>query len=99
MPLFNVISIMRVLHGSQLLQNPNHRSAKTNIRFVLDLSPRTHIGWGHFQMTGWLPMEFRVQQLKLSHMFKIFNKEAPSYSQENFGLVKEHHAEIIRYNA
>ena len=66
------------------------------IRFVLDLSPRTHIGWEHFQMTGWLPIEYRVHQLKLGHMFKIFNKEAPSYQLENFRLVKEHHAYITR---
>ena len=29
-------------------------------------------------------------------MFKIFNKEAPSYQLENFRLVKEHHAYITR---
>ena len=66
------------------------------IRFVLDLSPRTHIGWEHFKMTGWLPIEYRVHQLKLGHMFKIFDKEAPSYQLENFRLLKEHHAYITR---
>ena len=54
------------------------------IRVVLDLSPRTHIGWERFQMTGWLPIEYMVQQLKLGHMFKHFDKEAPSYLLENF---------------
>ena len=67
-------------------------------RFVLDLSPQTHIGWEHFKMTGWVPIEYRVQQLKLGHLFKIFNKEASSYLQENFRLVREHHAYITRSN-
>ena len=47
-------------------------------------------------MTGWLPIEYRVHQLKLGHMFKFFNKEASSYLLENFKLVREHHAYIIR---
>ena len=37
-------------------------------------------------MTGWLPIEYRVHQLKLGHMFNIFNKEAPCYQLENFIL-------------
>ena len=47
-------------------------------------------------MTGWLPMQYRVQQLKLGHMFQIFHKEAPSYLRENFRLIREHHAYIKR---
>ena len=93
MPLSSVI--MRVLHGSrayQLLQNPSYRSAKTNwfvFSLICLLEPI-------LQMTGWLPMEYRVQQLKLGHMFKVFHKEAPSYLLGNIRLVREHHAYITR---
>ena len=47
-------------------------------------------------MTGWLPIEYRIQQLKLGYMFKKINKEAPSYLLENFRLFREHHAYITR---
>ena len=47
-------------------------------------------------MTGWLPIEYRVQLLKLCHMLKHFNKEAPSYLLENFKLVREHNAYSTR---
>ena len=46
-------------------------------------------------MTGW-NMEYRVQQLKLGHMFKNSHKEAPSYLLENLSLLREHQAYITR---
>ena len=41
-------------HKLQILQN------KT-IRFVLDLTPRSHIGYSEFNRVNWLPVRFRVQ--------------------------------------
>ena len=43
-------------HKLQILQN------KT-IRFVLDLTPRSYIGYSEFILVNWLPVRFRVQQL------------------------------------
>ena len=43
-------------HKLQILQN------KT-IRFVLDLTPRSYIGYSEFNLVNWLPVRFRVQRL------------------------------------
>ena len=49
------------------------------IRFILGLGPRSHIGAKEFEKVNWLPINLRVEQIKLNHMFKIFNTTAPSY--------------------
>ena len=49
------------------------------IRYVLNLSPFTHIGLDEFKIVKMLPVEYRVQQLKLNHMYDIVNGVAPDY--------------------
>ena len=49
------------------------------IRYVLNLSPFTHIGLDEFKIVKMLPVEYRVQQLKLNHMYDIVNGIAPDY--------------------
>lgn len=66
------------------------------IRFALQLPPRTHLNSSHFENVGWLPIELRVEQIRLNHMHKVYNKTAPQYLIENFRLVKEHHFYITR---
>ena len=69
------------------------------IRFTLGLTSRTHLGSEHFKTVGWLPVAQRVEQIKLNHMFKIYNGVAPSYLSENFKLVREHHFYQTRASA
>ena len=49
------------------------------IRYILNLSPITHIGLDEFKIVKMLPVEYRVQQLKLNHMYDIVNGVAPDY--------------------
>ena len=54
------------------------------IRFVLDLDPRSHISRDHFVKLNWLPVSSRVDQITLSHVFRIRCDKAPCYMKENF---------------
>ena len=51
------------------------------IRFMLNPPPppRSHVGVDEFKLVGMLPVEYRVKQLKLNHMFNIFNDKSPEY--------------------
>ena len=49
------------------------------IRNVLGLTPRSHIGAGEFLRLNWLPVQHRVSQIMISHMFRILNGSSPSY--------------------
>ena len=57
-------------HKLQILQN------KT-IRFVLDLTPRSHIGYSEFNWVNWLPVRFRVQQIVSTNMHRLIHGNAP----------------------
>ena len=67
-------------------------SQNTLIRFVLNLHPRTHISYTHFKQLGWLPIEQRVEQLKLNHVYKVLNGNAPSYLSDHFSLTSSRHS-------
>ena len=54
------------------------------VRFVLNLEPRSHIESEHFKLLNWLPVQNRVEQILLCHMFKINNNVAPDYLKQNF---------------
>ena len=56
------------------------------IRNVLNLSPRSHIGANEFQEVKWLPINYRVFQIIINHMFRILNAKSPIYLQE--GITK-----------
>jgi hypothetical protein len=44
---------------------------------MLNAPPRTHVGYNEFKFVGLLPVEYRVEQLKLGHMYNIINGSAP----------------------
>ena len=69
------------------------------VRFILDLEPRSHIGSRELNQLGMLPVEARVKQLKLNHVFKIFHNTAPSYMSHNFKKVSEQHFYSTRGSA
>lgn len=54
------------------------------IRFVLNMEKRSHIDQGHFRSIGWLPVDKRVDQIILGHVFKIRNGLSPEYMNQNF---------------
>ena len=54
------------------------------IRFVLNLDHMSHIGNEQFKVLNWLPVQKRVEQTTLCHVFKIKNGLAPEYMSENF---------------
>ena len=66
------------------------------IRYLLNQTPRTHIGAMEFRKVNMIPIEVRVNQLKLNHMFKIINNQAPKYLQ--ISLLREQHNLNTRYS-
>ena len=55
-------------------------------RFVLNLKPRTHLTVDHFKQVGWLPVQNRIDQLKLCSIFRILTSLAPDYFKDFFQL-------------
>ena len=49
------------------------------VRYLLNLTPRTHVGVNEFKAVKMLPVNYRVDQLKLNLMFNINHGMAPSY--------------------
>ena len=72
-------------HKLQILQN------KT-IRFVLDLTPRSHIGYSEFNRVNWLPVRFRVQQIVSTNMYRLIHGNAALYLREGISMVQERHS-------
>ena len=56
------------------------------IRFILGISTRSHIGYRELSSSNMLPVEYRVTQLKLNHMFNIVHGSAPEYLKNNIQL-------------
>ena len=54
---------------SQELKNKLQITQNKLIRFVLNLNPRSHISSEHFSNVEWLPVESRVNQITLCHVF------------------------------
>ena len=59
------------------------------VRIMLNAPPRFHVGANKCKTVGLLPVECRVEQLKLDHMFNIINLKAPEYLRKNVEMV--HH--------
>ena len=53
-------------------------------RFVLGFGPRTHIGQKELEMSGFLSISDRVEQLTLGQMFNIQKGIAPAYFDSDF---------------
>ena len=58
------------------------------IRYLLNAPSRTHIGYDEFQLVGLLPVDYRVEQLKLGHMYNIINGSAPQYMKCQIEMVQ-----------
>ena len=47
------------------------------IRNILNLPSRSHIGASEFTMVNWLPVNLRVSQIMINHIFRILNGSSP----------------------
>ena len=61
--------------------------AHNKVISMLNLPPRSHVGVDEFQLVGMLPVEYRVKQLKLNHMFNIFNDKSPEVNSHYYQVV------------
>ena len=61
------------------------------IRYMLNLPPRAHVGRAEFNKVGLLPVNLRVDQLKLSQMFNIIHGSAPSSLSTHITMVHTQH--------
>lgn len=67
------------------------------VRFVLALSPRTHLVAAHFKKLNWLVVSARVDYLTLCHMFNCISGTAPKYLKI-FNNIKCIHQHSTRYS-
>ena len=71
------------------------------IRFILNLPPRAHIDQEVRNSVKLLSTRDRVKQLRLNHVFNIFNGIAPSYLNDNFtrsSNIHSHRTRSSNYN-
>jgi ribonuclease P/MRP protein subunit RPP40 len=61
------------------------------IRTVLHLPPRTHLDHSHFKELNWLPVESRVNQLRLRHVHQIVYNNCPKYLSNYFNNISNVH--------
>ena len=66
------------------------------MRFIKNLGPRSHIDFSELDSLKMLNVDFRVQQLRLSHAHKIYNENGPSYMSEHFIKTSEVHHHFTR---
>lgn len=72
-------------HGlTKMLRNKLQTTQNKLMRFVLGLDARCHIGPEHFRSLNWLPVNNRVDQIVLGHVFKVKHGLAPDYLGEHF---------------
>ena len=64
---------------SGLSKKMNCRMQRSHNKIVRFLLNAPHLGANEFKTDGLLPVECRVEQLKLRHMFNIINLKAPEY--------------------
>ena len=81
---FDYVSPVWFYSLTQDLKNKLQVTQNRLIRFVLDLDPMSHIGRDQFVKLNWLPVSSRVDQITLSHVFRIHCDKAPGYMKENF---------------
>lgn len=66
------------------------------LRYIFNLSPRDHVGQNHFDAVKFLDVQSRARQLRLNHMFNIFNSLGPSYFNQFFTKVSDTHSYATR---
>ncbi len=68
------------------------------VRFVMNLPFRAHVGPEEYKRIGWLPVGPRVEQIKATHVFRVFNHTSPEYMSHNLNLVSSIHSHETRFS-
>ena len=79
---------------NSLTQNTKNRlkiGQNKMVRLILNMQPRDSLKVEHFKKANIMPFQYRVNCLKLNHMYKIYNNISPSYLFENFGQQEHNH--------
>jgi len=79
-------------HKIQIFQNKM-------IRFILYLNPRDHVGQSQLDTVKLLSSANRARQLRLNHMFNIFQSLGPPYLYQFFIKVSDIHSYATRSSA
>ena len=66
------------------------------MRFIKNLGPRSHIGFSELDSLKMLNVDFRVKQLRSSHVHKIYNETGLSHMSEHFIKTSEVHHHFTR---
>jgi hypothetical protein len=61
------------------LKSRLQRAQNKIIRYILNYDNRKHIGYNEFRTVRMLNVKYRIDYLTLSHMYNVFNGNAPSY--------------------
>ena len=81
---------------SQKLKDRMQVMQNNTIRYLLNATPRTHVGRHEFEKVGMLPVALRVDQLKLNHMYQIVNHSAPDYLSTDIKMARDQHSHSTR---
>ena len=73
------------------LQNRLQTTQNKVIRFLLSAPPRTHIGFEEFKAVGMLPVEVRVNQLKVNYIHDMIYGNAPRYLTSSISIPNSRH--------
>ena len=76
---------------SKTIKNKLQITQNKLIRYILKMDARSHIDANSFIELNWLPVESRVNQMKLNIMYKIINSEAPEYLTNDFDFAGTSH--------
>ena len=82
-----VILIMHAVPGTldlQMIAKKLQVCQNKVVRFILDLPPMHSINYSVLSGLNLLNVEDRVTQLRLNHVFNIYQGKAPSYLSEHF---------------
>lgn len=72
---------------SNNLKNKLQITQNKCIRYIHNLGPRSHVGFVELENTGLLSVKYRMSQLRLNLIHKVFYGEAPTYLNEHFNLI------------
>ena len=86
-PHFDYVCSSWFLNLNKKLKLKLQASQNKCIKFCLHLENRHRVVYENFKKINWLPVEDRVHQCILSHIFKFFTKKCPAYVDELFSPV------------
>ena len=83
---------------TKTLQNKLQSAQNRVIRFILNLHPRFHVTSKEFRQTNLLSIKDRARQMRLNHVYCIYNDVCPPYMKSNFTRLNEMHSHNTRGN-